>query len=688
MDIKKILLILCLMGCGVDTAWSQQVTARKLNIIFILVDDLGYGDLGVLFQKTRQHKPGEKDPWLLTPNLDQMAKDGAILSHHYAAAPVCAPSRASLLLGVSQGHANVRDNQFDKALEDNYTLGNVLQKAGYTTAAIGKWGLQGEGEPPHWPAHPLKRGFDYYFGYIAHVDGHEHYPKEGIYRGSKQVWENNNEISRALDKCYTGDLFTAVAKKYIVEHQQKQGDQPFFMYLAYDTPHAVLELPTQAYPKGQGLHGGIRWLGTPGHMINTASGTVDSYVYPQYANAVYDHDKDPATPEIPWPDTYKRYASVTFRIDEQIGDILQLLKDLKIEDNTLVVFTSDNGPSNESYLPKTYVSYQADFFHTFGPFDGIKRDLYEGGLRVPTIAWWPGTIETNTEITSANISYDWLPTFTELAGYSAPVRSDGVSLVSALTKRGQQPNSLVYAEYFHPGTVLKYSAFVPERQGKRRKQMQMLRVGDTVGVRYDVQSANDDFEIYDVVHDPQQKNNLASERPSLQQYMKARVLQVRMSDTSAARPYDQALIPSVKNPVKLGQGLTMKNYQANTPWIPDTRGMKPISVSVVADPAKAKISSNMAVFEGYIDIPSDGEYTFYISAGHKAFIRIHDVSLIDADYQYTQGEERQANVRLRVGYHPIKIYSMTNPEDLETLNLQWSYKGQPKEKIPDRVFYH
>src|SRR5690606_38069180 len=155
------------------------------------------------------------------------------------------------------------------------------------------------------------------------------------------------------------------------------------MYLAYDTPHAVLELPTQAYPEGSGLNGGIQWLGKPGHMINTASGTVDSYMYPQYARATYDDDNNAATPEVSWPDTYKRYASVNCRIDEQVADILQLLKDLKIDDNTLVVFTSDNGTSAESYLPEPY---KPDFFNGFGPFDGIKRDLYEGGVRVPAIA--------------------------------------------------------------------------------------------------------------------------------------------------------------------------------------------------------------------------------------------------------------------------------------------------------------
>src|SRR5690606_9965625 len=139
-----------------------------------------------------------------------------------------------------------------------------------------------------------------------------------------------------------------------------------------------LQLPAQAYPDGQGLYGGLQWLGTPGRMINTASGEIDSYLDPQYADATYDHDQDPSTPEIAWPETYKRFAGVIKRIDQQVGDLLQLLRDLDMDENTLVVFTSDNGPSQESYLPKEhFMPYEADFFDSFGKFEGIKRDLYE-----------------------------------------------------------------------------------------------------------------------------------------------------------------------------------------------------------------------------------------------------------------------------------------------------------------------
>ena len=366
---------------------------QKPNIIFILTDDLGYGDIGVFFQNQRKSSGDPSKPFELTPNIDGLARRGAQLTQQYCNAPVCAPSRASLLTGVNQGNAHVRDNQFDKALEENHTIATVLKKAGYATIAIGKWGLQGEKEEgPYWPAHPLKRGFDHYFGYMRHSDGHEHYPVEGLYRGKKEVWEDYTNVSAGLQKCYTTDLWTAYAKKWIIKHEQAQAGQPFFMYLAYDAPHAVLELPAQSFPEGKGLHGGLQWLNQPGHMINTASGTIDSYIYPEYQNATYDHDSNKATAEVPWPGTYKRYATATRRIDDAVGDVLQLLKDLNIENNTLVIFTSDNGPSIESYLPASFVPNHPTFFGSYGPFDGIKRDCWEGGVRMPTIACWPKQI--------------------------------------------------------------------------------------------------------------------------------------------------------------------------------------------------------------------------------------------------------------------------------------------------------
>ena len=206
-------------------AIAQTTVSKSPNIIFMMADDQGYGDLGIFFQNER--RKNKSKPAELSPQLDKLASQGVMLTQYYCAAPICAPSRASLLLGVSQGHANVRDNQFDKALEDNYTMASTLRTLGYSTAAIGKWGLQGNDKYDfngyQWPAHPLKRGFDYYFGYMRHSDGHEHYPKEALYRkywaeNGKGVWENYTNLTQKLDKCYTADLWTALAKKYIIDH--------------------------------------------------------------------------------------------------------------------------------------------------------------------------------------------------------------------------------------------------------------------------------------------------------------------------------------------------------------------------------------------------------------------------------------------------------------------------------------
>ena len=638
-----------------------------------------------------------------------------MLTNHYCAAPVCAPSRASIMLGVSQGHANVRDNQFDKALEDNYTMPSTLRQLGYITAIIGKWGLQGDDRwdsaGSSWPAHPLKRGFDYSFSYIRHKDGHEHYPKEGLYDGPKEVWENYTNIASKLDKCYTADLWTAVAKKYIVDHQKgKEANKPFFLYLAYDTPHAVLELPTEKYPDGGGLNGGIQWIGTPGHMINTAAGKVDSYINPDYANATYDDDHNSATPEVPWPQTYKRYATANRRVDYAVGDIMQLLKDLKIDSNTVIVYTSDNGPSIESYLPKSYVPNYPTFFGSYGPFDGIKRDDWEGGVRMPTIASWPGHIPSGKIIRSSSISYDWAPTFINMAGGIAPIRMDGVSLLPSLIDKGKQLPSLIYNEYFNAGKTPDFKEFSANHRGRKRNQMQLIRIGNYVGVRYNVKSAKDSFEIYNVVKDPQEKNNLMAENSkkqvpfeglktintkvlnssdlnTLNTLMNTRVLQVRRPDSSAPRPYDSTLIAALKT--KVIPGVEWKDYDGNFQWIPETYTLRAAKAgnSALPDILVNKNNNGILYFNGYIRIPKDGEYSFYITSDTKAFLRIHDAQVIDADYGYVQRSERKASILLKAGLHPFSLYYKQEGKLKPSFAFEWSGPGIPKQQIPANVFF-
>jgi len=664
---------------------------QKPNIIYVLVDDLGYGDLGVLFQNQRILKNNHL-PSLKTPQLDKMAAAGAILTQQYSNAPVCASSRASLLTGVNQGNAIVRDNQFDKALENNHTMATVLKQAGYATIAIGKWGLQGtdEKQKPNWPAHPLKRGFDEYFGYMRHTDGHEHYPAEGIYRGKKEVWWNYEEVSSGLAKCYTTDLWTAKAKDWIINHEKKSNTEiPFFMYLAYDAPHAVLESPAQAYPNGGGIDGGMKWIGKNGRMINTTSGMPDRYIHPDYANATYDDDDDPSTPNVPWPDTYKRYATAVRRLDDAVGDLLKLLNDLNIADNTLVVFSSDNGPSIESYLPEKYVPNHPTFFSSYGPFDGIKRDCWEGGMRMPSLAIWKNHIQSGTIVTKPCMLSDWLATFADAANTNIPARSDGVSLLPALTGNGNQSEGLVYAEYFEQGNTPDFAAFEPNHRNRKRNQMQMIRAGNFVGVRYDIKSANDDFEIYDVVNDPKEVTDLGknADFAMMQKQMKATCLQARSTDDEAKRPYDSAAIPSINLNADLKNGFKWSFFPGKFSYVPSTYKLKEKSNGAASSLDDKETEMGLLVYTTNIKIPKSGKYIFSLKTNSKAFVRLHEAHLLDADFNYTSDSLIQKEVVLEKGFHPLKIYYLKN-DNPSKLVLKWKPEnGEWRELKKEDCYY-
>jgi arylsulfatase A-like enzyme len=662
-------------------------TPTKPNILFILCDDLGYGDVGVFFQNLRRTTNQRTEPWHITPKIDTLAREGAQLPQHYCPAPVCAPSRASLLLGVHQGHSNVRDNQFDKALEANHTLGTVLKQAGYATAAIGKWGLQGKPDAanPHgWPAHPMNRGFDDYFGYISHGAGHAHYPKED----RQALYEGAKDVAEAYDKCYTTDLFTARAKKWIMGHQAAHPQQPFFVYLAYDTPHAKLQLPPGPFPAGGGKTGGVQWLGQPGKMINTGSGTPDSYCYPDYANAKWDHDHNPATPEQPWPDVYQRFASDVRRIDDCVGDLLQLLKDLNLDNNTLVVFTSDNGPSKESYLKEPY---EPTFFNSFGPFDGIKRDCWEGGIRVGALARWPGHIPANRILNEPSAFWDWMPTFAELAGVPAPARTDGISLLPVLTGAGTRKPSQLYWEYFVTGKTPDYNEFSGSHRGRVRQQMQAIRLGDFIGVRYNIATQADPFEIYNIATDPKQTNNLASQPgyAAMQQSMKYSTLRTRRPGGGVERPYDGALVPALLLSGATN-GITWRAYTQAFPWVAKLETLTPSSQGSQARLDLSVRPRNQdfgLLFSGYLKVPADGEYTMSLTAGAGALLRIHEATVIDADFGHKAGEEVSAAIRLKAGQHPFHLYYTHGQAPLPSLRWQWSSSTLPKQEIPAEAFF-
>jgi arylsulfatase A-like enzyme len=680
-----ILAVLLGGAAAAEAASPGDLLPRRPHIIFILVDDLGYGDVGVFHQNARRAAGERSRPWHMTPGLDRLAAEGMTLPHHICPAPVCAPSRASLLAGVHQGHCTVRDNQFDKALDDNHTLATVLRSAGYRTIAIGKYGLQGGGEGPEadalapdWPAHPLRRGFDEFYGSIRHRDGHEHYPKEGIHRGPKQVWHDRTEVSAGLDRCYTTDLFTARAKHAITSHVASEPDRPVFLYLAYDTPHAVLSLPTQPYPAGGGRDGGLQWLGGPGRMVNTADGEPDTFLHPDYATATWDHDSDPATPEVPWPDVQKRYATVVRRIDEGVADLLALLDDLGIGRDTLVVFTSDNGPSVESYLREAFAP---TFFQGYGPYDGIKRDLWEGGVHVGAIARWPAVIRPGSSAGDhATAFWDWLPTFAETAGVPPPARTDGVSLLPLLRGEpaGQRP-STIYAEYFQNGKTPAFADFTPARRGRRRGQMQLVREGRHVGVRYDVGAATDAFEIYDIVADPRQTVNLAPQLPDLERRMQDRVLRLRMPNASAPRPYDDTPVPALDGVTTVTtvagvawQAVTLPAVaDGGFDWVPDMAaiaadptGRWAVRSGTATDPAAALAAAaatdeqpqpRTVLVTGLLELPETGDVTITWAGSGRAVLRIHEATVIDADFGHTAGTTRDGVVRLAAGLHPFRL---------------------------------
>lgn len=671
--------ILCFCLSGIVKAGPNSQEKKKPNILFILTDDLGYGDLGVFFQNQRK---SEGKPFHSTPYLDKMAREGMMLTRHYVPAPVCAPSRASLLLGLHQGHAGVRNNQFDKALPDNHTLASVLKEAGYATALVGKYGLQGtDGDSPEtWEAYPTKRGFDYFFGYVRHRDGHNHYPAhEAPERHPVELYDGNEEISSSLKGCYTTDLFTARAKKYIVDQKTRHPDQPFFLYLAYDTPHAGLQVASTPYPKGWGLNGGIQWRGEPGNYINTVDDGIDDFIHPDYAGQ-------------DWPEVHKRFGSMVRRIDNSVEDLLQLLKDLDIDEETLVVFSSDNGPHHESY---GYGDYAPTFFESYGNLDGTKRDTWEGGIRVPTLVRWPGTIASGSKDDTPTGFHDWLATFAQIADIPAPANTDGVSLMPLLKGENNGHERKVYIEYSVGGETPGYPSFHESHIGQKRGEMQVIYLDGYKGVRYNIQSHSDDFRIYATGVDSREINNLASSNDyfkKLQLRMKSAVLQWRRPNNSAERPYDNIPIPSVEVDRGISSGLSYRIFNLHSPWTPSISSIKQEPTSKgVSKGLTIKTNhenGNVLVYEGYLKIGKSGTYTFSLETQGRAVMHLHEALIFDADKGYVPGDQLKATVVLEKGFHPFKLVQSNYKEIKNMIQIKWSGPGLLNQEIAPASFFH
>jgi len=433
-----LLLVAAALARGADPKFDilQQKLAAlhsKPNIIFILADDLGYGELGCYGQKR-----------IKTPHLDRLAAEGTRFTQCYAGSPVCAPSRAVLMTGRHTGHVSIRGNALVPLSTNETTVAELLKAAGYQTGLIGKWGL---GET-NTPSTPDQRGFDEWLGFLNQNHAHDYYPAQ-LWRSSvlseegltnSLIFQNQNGARGR----YVHDLFTQAATNFIRISKYK----PFFLYLAYTIPHANNEL------KELGMQ-------VP-------------------SDAPYSAED--------WPQPERNKAAMITRMDRDIGALLAQLKALRIDSNTVVFFSSDNGPHKEG-------GANAQFFQSSGPLRGIKRDMYEGGIRVPMIARWPGKIPAGVASDQVWAFWDFLPTAAELAKVKPPAGIDGLSMLPALLgKKQTNQHEFLYWEFHEKGS----------KQAVRTENWKAVRLAPGAPL-----------ELYDLKSDAGETNNVAASRPAI-----------------------------------------------------------------------------------------------------------------------------------------------------------------------------
>lgn len=451
-------ILLVITGCSVKNEESSQTKqVKKPNIVYILTDDLGYGDLGSYGQKI-----------IKTPYLDKMAAEGIRFTQHYAGAPVCAPSRASLMTGRDTGHCWVRGNYetgprgFGAELElrpEDKTIGELLQKAGYNTAMIGKWGM-GMDETT---GEPNKKGFDYSYGFLNQAHAHWQFPQYLYRNGKKESVEQNSGGKRSY---FSNDIFTDEALGFIKAEREK----PFFLYLAYTTPHAELLVPEDSiFDSYKG-----KFKESPFVANMSGSNRKDSLGY--YRSQEY---------------PFAAYAAMITHIDNDVHKIINQLKQLGLDENTIVMFSSDNGPHKEG-------GAKPEYFDSNGEFRGIKRNLNEGGIRMPFIARWPGHIKPGQISDHISAFWDILPTMADIAGVDiSDVPTEGISLLPTLLNDtiGQEKHDYLYWE-FH----------------ERKYSEQAVRKGDWKVVRHDPDGK---AKLYNLKIDPSEEKNLAADHPDI-----------------------------------------------------------------------------------------------------------------------------------------------------------------------------
>ena len=444
-------------GCN-----SKQATndSAPPNIVYILADDLGIGDLGCYGQSI-----------IKTPNIDQLAANGMQFTNHYSGSTVCAPSRSVLMTGQHTGHTFIRGNKEylpegqEPLIADAFTVAEMLKEAGYATGAFGKWGLGFVGTE----GDPNKQGFDEFFGYNCQRVAHRYYP-EYLWHNDQKVFLEGNDWSHTVT--YGPD----VIHKKVLDFIDTNKDKPFFLYYPSTIPHAELLVPEGDEFLKQYLG---RFEETPYTGGNVENQKTAAYG-PDLVIAGYSPQEHPKA----------TYAAMVARLDKQVGEVVSKLKELGLEDNTIILFASDNGIHKEGGI-------DPEDFNSNGIYRGAKRDLYEGGIKSPMIASWPGKIEAGTSTDLISAFWDVMPTFADIAGVDKPQNIDGLSfLPTLLNMDDQEKHDHLYWEFHAQGGKQAV------RQGKwKAVKLNCLVPEETL------------VELYDLEKDPSETTDISSEYP-------------------------------------------------------------------------------------------------------------------------------------------------------------------------------
>uniref|UniRef100_UPI004047C297 arylsulfatase n=1 Tax=Roseivirga sp. TaxID=1964215 RepID=UPI004047C297 len=479
-----LILAICFTACQDDKS-----KVEKPNIIYILADDLGYGELGIYGQTKIQ-----------TPNIDALANSGMMFTQHNSGAPVCAPARYMLLTGKQPGKAYIRGNDewaergevwnYEKAVNDpnlegqrpipvsTITIGNVLQSAGYKTGIVGKWGLGA----PLSESVPNKMGFDFFYGYNCQRQAHQLYPKH-LWKNEEKVWLDNDlvppsqKLAADLDPMDLGsyakfneqpDYAPALMQTEVLNFIENHQDEPFFMYYATPIPHLPIQVPQEYTDRYVKLWGDeAPYVGDNGYFPNR---------YPKAA-----------------------YAGMVTYLDDQVGEIVAKLKELGLYENTLIIFTSDNGPTYTGGVDAAYFESASPFETAYGRTKGFT---YEGGIRVPMIAAWPGQIEAGAKTNHISAFWDVMATVGELTQTQIPEDSDGISFLPTLRNTDkQEDHEYLYWEF-------------PEYQGQ-----QAIRMGDWKAIRKDIKKGNMAIELFNLATDPAEQTDIAAFHPDIIKHM-------------------------------------------------------------------------------------------------------------------------------------------------------------------------